>query len=75
VDVLEENWQAVMVFRQCRAQWVTGMHAPIYDGISAIEIEAAARLHRVEPAAYADLVACIEVLVQATRQARNDPTA
>ncbi|WDM66857.1 DUF1799 domain-containing protein [Xanthomonas cucurbitae] len=72
--MLEENWQAVMVFRQCRAHWVTGMHAPIYDGITAMELEAAARLHRVPPSAYDDLVACIAVLVQTTRQARNEAT-
>lgn len=74
IEVLEENWQAVMVFRQCRAHWVTGMHAPIYDGITAMELEAAARLHRIPPSAYDDLVACIEVLVQTTRQARNEAT-
>ncbi|WP_295937109.1 DUF1799 domain-containing protein [uncultured Xanthomonas sp.] len=75
VDVLEENWQALMVFRQCRPQWITGMHAPLYDGISALEIEAAARLHRVAEDDYPDLIASIEVLVRATRQARNEPTA
>ncbi|MCL1550458.1 DUF1799 domain-containing protein [Xanthomonas nasturtii] len=74
IEVLQENWQAVMVFRQCRAHWVTGMHAPIYDGITAMELEAAARLHRIAPSAYDDLVACIAVLVQTTRQARNEAT-
>ncbi|RFF44208.1 DUF1799 domain-containing protein [Xanthomonas campestris] len=74
IEVLQENWQAVMVFRQCRAHWISGMHAPIYDGITAMELEAAARLHRIAPIAYDDLVACIAVLVQATRQARNEAT-
>lgn len=50
------------------------MHTPIYDGITAMELEAAARLHRIAPSAYDDLVACIAVLVQATRQARNEAT-
>lgn len=74
IEVLQENWQAVMVFRQCRAHWISGMHAPIYDGITAMELEAAARLHCIAPSAYDDLVACIAVLVQATRQARNEAT-
>ncbi|WP_321573103.1 DUF1799 domain-containing protein [Xanthomonas campestris] len=75
IEVLQENWQAVMVFRQCRAHWrLNGMHAPIYDGITAMELEAAARLHRIAPSAYDDLLACIEVLVQTISQTRNEAT-
>lgn len=70
--MLPENWDAVMVFQHCKPHWITGMHKPIYVGISALEIEACARLLQVPPHTYPDLTACIAVLEQATREARNE---
>ncbi len=61
-----------MVFKQCRPAWITGMHQPVYDGIPALEIAAAARLHQVPRRDYPDLIECIDVLVGATRQARSE---
>jgi hypothetical protein len=69
--VLEENWTIVAVFRRCKPSWLTGMHAPIYDGLTAQEIEAAVRLLQVPPTEYEDLLAGLDVMVDATRRARN----
>ncbi|EMT5435851.1 hypothetical protein WMR10_001400 [Stenotrophomonas maltophilia] len=60
------------MFQRCRPQWVTGMHAPVYDGISATEIRAAAYLIGVEREEYPDLLFCLDVLIQATREARSE---
>jgi len=48
------------------------MHAPVYDGISATEIHAAAHLIGVERDEYPDLLFCLDVLIQATREARSE---
>lgn len=68
--MLEENWQAVTVFRRCRPSWVTGMHAPVYDGIAAVEIDAAARLYCIPTADYPDLLFALDVLITETRLVR-----
>lgn len=70
--MLPENWTIVAVFRRCRPSWITGMHAPVYDGIAAREIEAAARLLQVDPTEYEDLLAGIDVMVNATSAARSE---
>lgn len=57
------------MFRRCRPTWLTGMHKPIYDGVSAQEIESAARMERVPPDHYPDLMACLDVLISTTRAA------
>ncbi|MBA0448670.1 hypothetical protein D7Y61_15260 [Stenotrophomonas maltophilia] len=72
IEVLFFNWTAVAVFQRCRPQWITGMHAPVYDGISATEISAAAGLLGVEREEYPDLLFCLDVLIQATREARSE---
>ncbi|QHB72928.1 hypothetical protein GQ674_17245 [Stenotrophomonas sp. 364] len=67
--MLVENWVAVSVFRRCKAAWLTGMHPPIYGGVAAQEIEAAARLERVPVADYPDLLDALDVLISTTRSA------
>ena len=74
IEVLDENWSIVAVFRRCRPNWITGMHAPLYDGLAALEIEAAARLNQVPADDYPDLLWGIDVMVRATREARNETT-
>ena len=66
------NWDAVSVFRRCRPNWITGMHQPVYDGISATEIRAAALLERVPRATYPDLLYALDILIAATRKARAE---
>lgn len=71
IDVLEENWTIVAVFRRCKPSWITGMHAPVYDGLAAQEIEAAARMLQVPVSDYEDLLDGLDVMVDATRRARS----
>lgn len=61
----------MQVFRRCKPQWITGMHRPIYSGISAQEIESAARLMRLPEAEYPDLLDGIAVMVAETTEIRN----
>ena len=61
----------MQVFRRCKAQWITGMHRPIYSGIPAQEIESAARLMRVPETEYQDLLDGIAVMVAETSEIRN----
>jgi len=48
------------------------MHAPVYDGISATEIHAAAHLIGIERDEYPDLLFCLDLLIQATSEARSE---
>ena len=72
VEVFAENWNAVMVFRRCRPSWLTGMHAPLYDGIPALEIESAIRLLQIPPQDQPEILACVDVMVAATRSAYSE---
>jgi hypothetical protein len=49
IEVLAENWDTVQVFTRCRQTWAAGMGGAFAQGFSALEIEAACRLARVEP--------------------------
>lgn len=60
------------VFRRCRPNWITGMHAPVWDGIAATEIRAAALLERVPRGDYPDLLWALDTLIAATREARAE---
>jgi len=62
--VLDENWNTVIVFWQCQRSFITGMHAPVYAGISALELLAACTLWQITP--NADLMAGIKVMTEET---------
>jgi len=64
IEVLEENWNTVAVFRHCQPGFITGLHAPVYVGISALELQAACALLRIVPDA--DLIAGIKVMSEET---------
>jgi len=64
IEVLDENWDTVQVFRICQPSFITGMHTPIYAGISAMEMQAACALLHIT--ADADLVAGIRVMSEET---------
>lgn len=59
------------MFRRCRPSWITGLHAPVYDGIAATEIRSAALLLRVPRNDYPDLLWALDILIAATREARR----
>lgn len=67
-----ENWDAVMVFRRCRPSWLTGMHAPMYDGIPALEIESAFRLLQIPMYRQPGILADVDVMVSAVREAYSE---
>ena len=75
IQILRENWTTVMVFRRCRPSWLTGMHAPLYDGIAALEVEAAIRLLQVSPEEVPDVIEGIDVMVSTVREAYSEPKA
>lgn len=75
IQILRENWTTVMVFRRCRPSWLTGMHAPLYDGIPALEVEAAIRLLQVPSDEVMEVMAGIDAMVSATRDAYSEPKA
>jgi len=62
--VLDGNWNTVTVFRQCQPGFITGLHAPVYVGISALELQAACSLLTISPDA--DLIAGIKVMAEET---------
>ncbi|MCR6661824.1 MAG: DUF1799 domain-containing protein [Luteimonas sp.] len=70
VEVLEDNWIAVQVFRNCKPEWLTGMHAPFYAGISSQEIESTARLLGVATDDQ-DLIACVRLMEEETKRMHN----
>lgn len=47
MEVLEENWEAVHVFKLCKQSWVVGLGGAFALGLTALEIDAACRLTRV----------------------------
>jgi len=64
IEVLDDNWDTVLVFRHCQPSFITGMHAPVYMGISALELQAACALLQISPDA--DLIAGIKVMSEET---------
>jgi len=64
IEVLDDNWDTVSVFRHCQPNFITGMHAPVYLGISALELQAACGLLRITPDD--DLVAGIKIMSEET---------
>ncbi|MGH8039286.1 MAG: hypothetical protein ACREPD_16225 [Stenotrophomonas sp.] len=72
IHVLGENWDAVRVFRRCRPRWITGFHAPVYDGIEATEIRAATSLLGIRRTDIPDLLDRVDVLIRTTREARSE---
>lgn len=74
VDVLEENWDTVQVFMQCRPQWLTGFHAPVYAGVTAQELEAALRLLQIPSTDHPDVISGIRVMVEETKSLHNNAT-
>lgn len=46
--MLEENWEAVQVFRFCRQCWLGGFGGAYALGFSALELDAACRLAGIE---------------------------
>ncbi|MBA2128457.1 hypothetical protein EF148_03225 [Stenotrophomonas maltophilia] len=72
IPVLEENWTAVQLFTRCKPRWITGMHAPIYDGIEAREIQAAACLLGIDQRELPDLMPSLDVLIGTTATAHRE---
>jgi len=64
IEVLDENWNTVQVFRYCQPSFITGMHAPVYLGISALELQAACSLLRIAPDD--DLISGIKIMCEET---------
>jgi len=64
IEVLADNWNTVHVFRHCQPSFITGMHAPVYMGVSALELQAACGLLRITPDD--DLVAGIKIMSEET---------
>lgn len=63
------------MFRRCRPSWLTGMHAPLYDGIPALEVESATRLLQVPIDQIPDVLAGIDIMVGAVRAAYSETRA
>jgi hypothetical protein len=61
IEVLECNWNAVQVFANAQATWLSGMRAA-YLGISAAEIHAAALLLRVPRGEWPQLLRDVRTL-------------
>jgi len=70
IEVLEENWDTVHVFRHCQPSFITGMHAPVYLGISALELQAACSILHIVPDV--DLIAGIKVMAEETARIYSD---
>jgi len=70
IEVLADNWNTVLVFRHCQPSFITGLHAPVYLGISALELQAACTLLQITPDA--DLIAGIKVMSEHTARAYSD---
>jgi len=64
IEVLDVNWDTVQVFRYCQPGFITGLHASVYVGISALELQAACSLLKIPPDA--DLVAGIKIMCEET---------
>jgi len=64
IEVLADNWDTVRAFRHCQPSFITGLHAPVYLGISALELQAACGLLRITPDD--DLVAGIKIMAEET---------
>ncbi|MDC8012942.1 hypothetical protein [Tahibacter soli] len=47
IDVLESNWNTVIVYRDCQWSTASGVNGLVFLGISAAEIHTAAVMHRV----------------------------
>lgn len=74
MEVLPENWNTVQVFMQCQPTYLQGgLSKPLYQGIPAIEIEAAARLCRVDVDEYEAMRAGVRVMADATAKLMNGP--
>lgn len=72
VDVLDDNWDTVQVFLRCQANWLTGgMGAPVYLGISALELDAAIRLSRIPTEQIDEVVNGVRVMELTTRESHN----
>ncbi|HDS1579981.1 TPA: DUF1799 domain-containing protein [Stenotrophomonas maltophilia] len=72
IPVLDENWEVVQLFVRCKPRWITGMHAPVYDGIEAREIQAAAYLLGIAPHLLPDLMPSLDVLIGTTAMAHRE---
>ncbi|WP_165780988.1 DUF1799 domain-containing protein [Stenotrophomonas lactitubi] len=69
---MDENWEVVQLFVRCKPRWITGMHAPVYDGIDAREIQAAAFLQGIAPHLLPDLMSSLDVLIGTTAMAHRE---
>jgi len=68
-SVLEENWNAVQVYKRCQWNIEAGMAGLVYTGIDGREIESVARGLRVE--FDTDLIDCIRFMEQETAKILN----
>lgn len=58
------------MFQRCQPDWIpVGLGSLKYGGISATEIRAAADLLDIDRAHYPDILFCLDVLIEATRDA------
>lgn len=67
-----ENWLTANVFLTCRWTLVVGMGSAYWQGISAQEIEAACRLHRVPRAEVLDVLRGIHHMESAAQPILNE---
>ncbi len=70
--MFDENWDTVQVFMQCQPSYLQGgLGKPVYVGVSAMEIEAAARLCQIRAEDYETLRAGVRVMVSETAEIRR----
>jgi len=75
IEVLECNWTAVQAYMRCQQTMLSGMAGVAYLGVSASEAMASARMLRVHPREWPDLIDAVQMLAGYVAKIENEKMA
>lgn len=75
IEVLECNWTAVQVYLRCQQTVLSGMGGAAYLGVSASEAMASARMLRVRPPEWPELIDSVQMLASMVARIENEKMA
>ena len=75
VEVLEENWAAVMVFKRCRQEWAMHMAGATAMGLSALEVRAGCELAGIPQAQWDEVSEQVQEMGAIAAEALNQRTS
>ena len=74
-EVLGCNWWPVMVYMRCQQTMLAGMSGAVFLGVSASEVMASARMLRVRPPEWPELIDSVQMLASMVAKIENDKAA